>query len=141
MQRPRERTEEKTDGTRRWERPLIGNVKSGIYHTPDHKNYGDVHPKNQVHFWTELAAREAGYRRAKNDQYGRGSGHAMTAKETAQGRSKSQRSRAPQRPALHGHGLVALLERAKRVIEADSAGGSLRVKLYHEKEHEHGVGW
>lgn len=66
------------DLTHRWNQPLIGNKNSQIYHTPEHKNYGDVAPKNQVHFWTEQAAMDAGYRRAVNDHYGRGTGVAMT---------------------------------------------------------------
>jgi hypothetical protein len=61
-----------------WDRPLIGNRLSGIYHTPEHKNYGDVHPDNQVRFWTERAALEAGFRRAANDHYGPGTGLART---------------------------------------------------------------
>jgi hypothetical protein len=68
---------EALDLTRRWDKPLIGNRNSQIYHTPEHKNYGDVHPKNQVRFWTEQEAIDAGYRRAANDHYGRGSGEAM----------------------------------------------------------------
>ncbi len=69
------------DRTRRWELPLIGNRKSLIYHTFHHKNYGDVHPKNQVHFWTEQEAIDAGYRRAANDHYGEGSGKPMSVEE------------------------------------------------------------
>ena len=66
------------DLTRQWDTPLIGNRVSLIYHTPEHKNYGDVAPKNQVQFWTEQAAMDAGYRRAANDHYGRGTGVPMT---------------------------------------------------------------
>ena len=50
----------------RWKQPILGNRTSGIYHLPTHKNYGDVGPHNQVHFWTERAAQEAGYRLARN---------------------------------------------------------------------------
>ncbi|HEY5868077.1 MAG TPA: MobA/MobL family protein [Candidatus Tectomicrobia bacterium] len=68
--------EPERDLDRVWERPLIGNRNSGIYHTPEHKNYGEVHPQNQERFWTERAAIEAGYRRAMNDHYWPGSGQA-----------------------------------------------------------------
>jgi hypothetical protein len=68
--------EQAEDLDRVWDRPLIGNRLSGIYHTPEQANYGDVHPRNQERFWTERAAQEAGYRRAQNDHYGPGSGHA-----------------------------------------------------------------
>ena len=40
----------------RWDRPLLGNRVSQIYHTPDQHNDGDVHPKNQVRFATEREA-------------------------------------------------------------------------------------
>jgi MobA/MobL family len=83
---PRQRAQELTrqealghDVEQRWTRPLIGNTRSGIYHTPGHKNYGDVSPQNQVHFWTEREAIQAGFRRAANDHYGAGTGHAQEA--------------------------------------------------------------
>jgi hypothetical protein len=69
--------EPELDLDQRWERPLIGNVVSRIYHTPEQHNYGDVRPQNQVRFWTEREAIEAGYRRAMNDHYGPGSGVAQ----------------------------------------------------------------
>jgi len=69
------------DLDRVWERPLIGNRNSGIYHTPEHCNYGEVHPQHQERFWTERAAIDAGYRRAANEHYGPGSGQAREAAE------------------------------------------------------------
>lgn len=60
------------------EAPLIGNRRSRIYHEPGMKNYGDVHPNSQVWFWSHAEARQAGYRRAQNDHYGRGSERPMT---------------------------------------------------------------
>jgi hypothetical protein len=64
-----------------WDKPLIGNKKSQIYHTPDQANYGDVNPQNQERFWTERAALAAGYRRAANDHYGPGTGIAREEQE------------------------------------------------------------
>lgn len=52
---------------------LIGNIRSKIYHAPGDPNYGDVQPRNQVLFASHEAAGEAGYRPAKNQQYGQGS--------------------------------------------------------------------
>ncbi len=78
-----QREEGSEDLTRRWELPLIGNRKSLIYHTFHHKNYGEVHPKNQVWFWTEQDARDAGYRRAANEHYGPGSGQPMSVEEAS----------------------------------------------------------
>lgn len=72
------------DLDQRWERPLIGNSNSMIYHTPEHKNYGDVMPANQVHFRTEREAIEAGYRRAANDHYGRGTDRVREAQAVRQ---------------------------------------------------------
>ena len=76
-----ERERERQPGLRRepdldrvWERPLIGNRNAGIYQSPEHKHYGDVHPQHQERFWTERAAMDAGYRRAANDHDGPGSG-------------------------------------------------------------------
>lgn len=62
----------------RLEAPLIGNRRSQIYHEPGMKNYGDVHPNSQVWFWSHKEAHQAGYRRAQNDHYGRGSERPMT---------------------------------------------------------------
>ena len=74
-QRSQEQTlEHRQDLDYVWDRPLIGNTQSGIYHTPDQANYGDVHPQNQERFWTERSAIEAGYQRAANDHYGPGTG-------------------------------------------------------------------
>ncbi len=46
--------------------PILGNRNSRIYHRPDCPNYADVSPRNRVPFATEEAARDAGYRRARN---------------------------------------------------------------------------
>ena len=69
----------KVDLDTRWDKPLLGNRLSQIYHTPDQKNYGNITPKNQVRFRTEREAQQAGYRRAANDHYGPGTGVARTA--------------------------------------------------------------
>jgi hypothetical protein len=127
------------DLARRWELPLIGNTKSGIYHTFEHKHYGDVHPKNQVRFWTEQEAQDAGYRRAVNEHYGRGSGQAMTGEEA------TRHLRAMQANYGHPHGilgqLVGALRHARKGRDAEGAGGELRVRLYRDKDQGHGVGW
>jgi len=66
------------DLEKRWNKPLLGNRLSQIYHTPAQKNYGNINPKNQVRFWTERDAQKAGYRRAANDHHGPGTGVART---------------------------------------------------------------
>jgi hypothetical protein len=139
-QHPWEREEESRDLTRRWERPLIGNNHSRIYHTSEHKNYGDVHPKNQVHFWTEQAAQDAGYRRAKNDHYGRGTGQAMNVKTGQQQQGIEGTKRGRPGPG-HSQGFLALLTHAKSLIEQDATGGSLHIQLSRDKEQRHGIGW
>jgi hypothetical protein len=138
-QRSSRREEDSRDLTRRWELPLIGNKNSRIYHTFEHKNYGDVHPKNQVHFWTEQEAMDAGYRRSANDHYGRGSGQAMTVEQTTR-RLRQLQGKWGQ--STQGHRRLALLlARTKRVIDKDAVGGALRVQLYRDKEQSQGVGW
>jgi hypothetical protein len=138
---------EMSDLTRRWERPLIGNRVSQIYHTPEHKNYGDVHPTHQVHFWTEQQAMDAGYRRAANDHYGRGTGTAMTV-ETRQayplptdGGSRTPRTSLEDRVAVvrrrqTSRGVAAGLAQ----LEDDTIQGGVKVQL-HDKEHDRGYSY
>jgi hypothetical protein len=57
----------------RLDAPLIGNLQSKIYHMPGQPNYGDVHPKHQVVFWSHAEADAAGFRLAANSHYGQGS--------------------------------------------------------------------
>ncbi|MGD9762335.1 MAG: thermonuclease family protein [Candidatus Binatia bacterium] len=45
--------------------PVIGNVRSRIYHVPGQPHYDDVAPQNRVYFANEQAARAAGYRPAR----------------------------------------------------------------------------
>jgi hypothetical protein len=52
--------------------PLIGNVRSKIYHAPGDPSYGDVQPRNQVLFSSHDAAAAAGYRPAVNQHYAAG---------------------------------------------------------------------
>ena len=128
------------DLTKRWEKPLIGNRVSQIYHTPDHKNYGDVHPKNQVHFWTEQEAEDAGYRRAANDHYGRGSGTAMTV-EARQRREKEVTGNRHETARDTRSVERQLRDLAARLEGEDTPqGGGVRVRLY-EQEREQGMGW
>ena len=138
---PQGRTPERTDEapslsvedlTKRWALPLIGNKTSQIYHTYEQKNYGDVHPKNQVQFWTEHEAIDAGYRRAANDHYGRGSGTPMTVEE-AQRRLREMQAKYGQTSRL-GQALRRPCTR-QRV----GAGGELKIKLYRDKEQADGV--
>ena len=98
--RTRQHASDATDDlTRVWAQPVIANRASGIYHTPAHKNYGEVVPANQEHFWTEQAAQEAGYRRAANDHYGRGSGKGMEKHEGSLRRAPSTSIAGPGEPA------------------------------------------
>jgi endonuclease YncB( thermonuclease family) len=46
--------------------PIIGNLKSRIYHRPDCPNYSQVGLKNRKIFNSEVEAQEAGYRVARN---------------------------------------------------------------------------
>ena len=52
--------------------PLIGNVRSKIYHAPGDPSYGEVQPRNQVLFASRALAEQAGYRAACNQHYGPG---------------------------------------------------------------------
>jgi hypothetical protein len=81
-QKERRHEPEAHDLDRRWDQPILGNRNSGIYHLPTHKNYGDVGPQNQVRFWTEREAQEAGYRLARND-IGSGAETPLEARERA----------------------------------------------------------
>ena len=90
---------------KRWKTPLIGNRVSQIYHTPAQKSYGNVAPKNQVRFWTEREAQQAGYRRAANDHYGPGTGVAQTATHAgALGEEFQQLARLMEPEDVRGHG-------------------------------------
>jgi hypothetical protein len=134
------------DLTHRWEKPLIGNRLSQIYHTPAHKNYGDVHPKNQVQFWTEQDAQNAGYRRAANDHYGRGTGQARGVEES----KSSQRGQA--RKQGQPHSLEERIEQAQirqasrgiaaagALLEDDEVQGGVKVRL-REKGKDYGYDW
>lgn len=112
-----------------WSKPLIGNRLSQIYHTPEHLNYGDVNPKNQVRFWTERAAQAAGYRRARNEHYGRGTGVLRT--EQTRSRQGPQRQAMQQTRSVRQHmqQLAAHLDRAE-----ERGSGHMRVKLHEEHE-------
>lgn len=46
--------------------PIIGNRNSLIYHMPGCPSYTQVSERNQVHFFSEAEAIEAGFRRARN---------------------------------------------------------------------------
>jgi hypothetical protein len=127
------------DLTRRWALPLIGNKRSGIYHTYEHKNYGEVHPKNQVRFWTEQEAQDAGYRRAVNEHYGRGSGKPMTVEE-ATTHLRAMQATYGQPQGILGR-LLGSLRHPTKGHDAEGAGGELRVRLYRDKERAHGMGW
>ncbi len=70
---------ETVDLHQRLEKPLIGNVNSGIYHAPGDPHYGEVGPRNQVKFWSHAEAIAAGYRPARNQHYGRGAEDPMEA--------------------------------------------------------------
>ena len=140
--RTRAREDPPRDLTRRWEKPLVGNTTSGIYHTPDQANYGDVHPKNQVRFWTEAAAIEAGYRRAMNDQYGPGTGEAMT-EQGAGRRPAAQDAAARMRQRLNPARLLAALAQSKALIDAEQTGAALRIALYPttDRDKDRGMRW
>jgi hypothetical protein len=100
---------------KRWPVPVIGNRRSGIYHLPTHLNYGDVHPASQALFWTERDAQADGYRRARNDHYGQGSGVVRT---------EAAAARAP--------AVLRALERLTRQlgVEETPAHGSLHPRLH-----------
>ncbi|HSX82028.1 MAG TPA: MobA/MobL family protein [Candidatus Saccharimonadia bacterium] len=151
--RPLPREEGSDDRTRRWELPLIGNRKSRIYHTFQHKNYGEVHPKNQVHFWTEQDAIDAGYRRAANDHYGPGSGQPMSVEEARQRLLDLQgRYRQTPHPSLAEFRARRPRLRARGGDQLAPAGSALDVRLRdweieqsreraQGQNHDTGYGW
>jgi hypothetical protein len=65
----------------RLEQPLIGNVRSKIFHAPGDPHYGEVQPHNQVLFGSTREATAAGYRRAVNQHYGVGAMERLQATE------------------------------------------------------------
>ena len=111
------------DLDKRWDRPLLGNRVSQIYHTPAQKSYGNVAPQNQVRFRTEREAQQAGYRRAANDHYGPGTGVA----------------RRPRTRSLAGE----FQRLTRRLAPEDSRGhGDLHVRLHdEERERDRGMSW
>ena len=114
------------DLDRVWERPLIANRTSGIYHTPEQANYGDVHPRNQERFWTERAALDAGYRRAENDHYGPGTGQAQEMQASRQ----VERDEAADRELRGGMGPRGGLGLVREVVPHEaSVSGGLRARL------------
>ena len=115
------------DLDKRWTTPILGNRISQIYHTPDQHSYGNVAPKNQVRFWTEREAQQAGYRRAANDHYGPGTGVAQTAKAAARAVT-----------------LAGEFQRLTRLMEPEDGRGhgDLSVRLHdEEREHDRGMSW
>jgi hypothetical protein len=121
-------------------RPLIGNKLSMIYHTPEHKNYGDVHPKNQVHFWTVQAALDAGYREAANQHYGRGTGIPMTVEErqtrgealghgTPREQDREHRAAVEERVAAIQARQVSRLAATVELLDDDAPQGGVKVRL------------
>ena len=115
------------DLDKRWERPLIGNRLSQIYHTPDQHNYGDVTPANQVRFRTEREAQQAGYRRAANDHYGPGTGVARTAKASTRTET-----------------LAGAFQRLTRLMDPEDGRGhgDLNVRLHaEERDRDRGMSW
>jgi endonuclease YncB( thermonuclease family) len=46
--------------------PVIGNLRSLIYHRPDCPDYGKVSPRSRVYFDSRAAAEAAGFREARN---------------------------------------------------------------------------
>jgi hypothetical protein len=102
---PEWQREPERDLDKQWEKPLIGNRHSRIYHTPEQANYGDVIPQNQERFWTEHAAIDAGYRRAANDQYGPGSGIALE-EQARHARRRAHALAQAHHGATNGRGVV-----------------------------------
>jgi micrococcal nuclease len=45
---------------------VIGNIRTNIYHVPGQRYYDAIGEKNRVYFPSEAAAREAGFRKARN---------------------------------------------------------------------------
>ena len=137
--------------TKRWDKPILGNQRSQIYHLPTHKNYGDVGPHHQVRFSTEREAQAAGYRRAKN-ALGVGADTPMAAR--AESRSTARQRQGPRRQhtAVRSHGqsidqqMQELLARMEAMDEGEGAGRGVRVRLHDEDEErartrDHGMGW
>jgi hypothetical protein len=149
--------EAEPDHDKRWDTPLIGNRNSMIYHTPDHKNYGDVAPASQERFWTERAAQDAGYRRAANDHYGPGSGQAQEATDRpgraqqgregqAWGRQHRERLERPPRrepgPGPHPHQPQAARQtHAGQVIDDEPMTHGLRGPRLDRKRGRDGYEW
>lgn len=46
--------------------PIIGNVRSRVYHVPGQRTYGTVAPRNRAYFESEAEAIRQGYRRARD---------------------------------------------------------------------------
>jgi MobA/MobL family len=115
--------------------PLIGNVRSKIYHRPGDPNYGDVQPRNQVLFYSRQAAEDAGYRAAVNQHYGPGA-H-VRAHELAE--------------EIHRlHAELRILQRAqtqvgrRRMPEETGRGRGYTVRFHNEEqdyERSAGHGW
>jgi type IV secretory pathway VirD2 relaxase len=115
------------DLDRVWDRPLIANRTSGIYHTPEQANYGDVHPKNQERFWTEREAQAAGFRRAENDHYGPGTGLAQEAQAGRYADMDAEHDHAL-RTTGQGRGLgLSIASAVPR--EAPVGGGGVKARL------------
>jgi hypothetical protein len=70
--RERELARDRTKREPGLDQPLVGNLRSKIYHMPGDPNYGEVQPRYQVLFWSRAAAEAAGYRAAVNQHYGPG---------------------------------------------------------------------
>jgi len=122
------------DLDRIWDRPLIGNRISGIYHTPEQANYGDVHPRNQERFWTEREAIAAGYRHAANDHYGPGTG---IARELQAGREASlDAAHDVERLSAVGVGRSLGVSVAVTLPSEARVGGGIRARL-RDPEHDH----
>jgi hypothetical protein len=118
---------------KRWRTPILGNQRSKIYHLPTHKNYGEVGPHHQVHFWTERAAINAGYRRARNE-YGIGASTPLEASPQARVRDRQSPMRSMSQD------LQALASRLEG--EEVAMGKRLRVRLHdEERAQEHGLGF
>ncbi len=45
---------------------IIGNIRTNIYHVPGQRYYDAISEKNRVYFPSEAAARESGFRKARN---------------------------------------------------------------------------
>jgi hypothetical protein len=132
------------EATMRLTMPFVGNRDSKIVHRPGDLNYGDVHPRKQVLFWTMADAEAAGFRAAVNQHYGRG---AEQRREGVAGRGASASpSHAPSSRAAHlegpAEGRTALRECTRRVLllDDDMPGGLLAPDL-DKKRGRDGVEW